>query len=627
MAGPRLPAAPRAARPWWRLPGLYWRTLQNLAPGQVSGRLVRLWRMRFGGPFRPPRVRLNVALRRPFVQGGAGVPAMAEDVLHGRFAFIGLPPVEATLPDWRHAPDQSLLWLFNLHYHDWLVALAQAYAATGQPAFAARAAELLVDWVRRNPPGRQPAWHPYPTSRRVVGWCQALAVLQDASAIRAALPELLPSLALQVARLLETQEVDLRGNHHLANLHALTWAEALLAPILPADLAGRLRACAARYWDELLAQVLPDGGHEERSTSYTVGVLQDAFETLVMAERAGWGVPDGVEARLVAMFEHVMSLVTPTGELPLLNDAVAGYPMDARALLLAGATYFARGDWKWVAGDADIGYTIWLFGEEGAASLAELAAVPPEQTSFAHAASGYHVIRSGWGPDADYMLLDAGLPGPRHQLGHAHADTLAVVLYARGRAVLVDPGVGDYRPGPWRDHFRGTAAHNTVAVDGEDSSEVWHAFRTARFATAQVSAWVPDDCVAASHDGYRRLPDPVTHARVVDVLGDACWAITDRLLAGGQVVHHYRWTFQLGPEVGRVSLADMTARVELGDGLVAVFAFEGPEGLTLATEPGWVALGWHQWRPAPALSLHLPSGDAEVVVRVVLRVEAAGEGP
>jgi uncharacterized heparinase superfamily protein len=582
--------------------------------------------MRWGGPRKPPRVRVNVALRRPFVQAGAGVPAEAEAVLLGRFAFIGLPPVEAPLPDWRHAPEQSLLWLFNLHYHGWLLALAQAYAATSQPAFAARAAELLLDWVRRNPPGRQPAWHPYPTSRRIVAWCQALAVLQDALPLRAAMSELLPSLALQVARLLDTQEADLRGNHYLANLHALTWAEAMLAPVLPPDLAGRLRLCATRYWDELLAQVLPDGGHEERSTSYTVGVLQDAFETLVMAERAGWGVPEGVEARLVAMFDHVMSLVTPNGALPLLNDAVAGYPMDARALLLAGATYFARGDWKWVAGDADVAYTIWLFGEEGAASLAGLRAVAPAQTSFAHAASGYHVIRSGWGPDADYMLLDAGLPGPRHQLGHAHADTLAVVVYARGRPLLVDPGVGDYRPGPWRDHFRGTASHNTVAVDGEDSSEVWHAFRTARFASAEVSAWVPDDCVAASHDGYRRLRDPVTHARMVDVLGDACWAVTDRLLAGGEASHHYLWTFQLAPEVERVALAGSTARVEIGEGLVAIFAFEGPEGLSLATEPGWVAEGWNEWRPAPALKLRLASAEAEVVVRLVLRVEAAEGG-
>jgi uncharacterized heparinase superfamily protein len=565
-------------------------------------------------------VRQNLPIHRPFALAGAGVSPEAEAILHGRFTFVGLPEVTATLPDWRQAPEGSLLWLFNLHYFEWAVPLAQAYVATSQTAFAERLVALMLDWVKKNPPGRGPGWHPYPTSRRIVSWCQALAALQDTMAVRSASQILLPSLALQVARLTNTLEEDIRGNHLLANLHGLTWAEALLAPMLPADLAARLRPFAARYWKEFMAQTRPDGSHEENSPSYAIGVLKDAFETLVMAERSGWGVPVGVTERVTAMFEHQVSLLTPAGEPPLVNDTVLGYPMPVRELLAAGATYFSRGDWKWVAEAVEPTYTIWLFGEPGASHLAQVVAEPPAETAFAQADSGYYVLRSGWGPEADYILFDAGPLGPRHQLGHAHADTLSVIVYSAGRPILLDPGVYDYRPGPWRDHFRGTPAHNTVTVDGEDSSEVWHAFRTARHAHAEVVAWVPGECVAAVHDGYRRLRHPVSHARTVDALGAGAWVIRDRLTASGRHPHRYGWTWQLAPDVEDVSLSGLTARVAFAGGVEAAFVFDGPAGLVLAVEPGWVAVGWHERLQAPVLKLRLEAADAEVEVSMAMRV-------
>ena len=43
--------------------------------------------------------------------------------------------------------------------------------------------------------------------------------------------------------------------------------------------------------------------------------------------------------------------------------------------------------------------------------------------------------------------------------------------------VVVDPGMSTYEPGAERDWFRGTRAHSTVAVDG-DQFELWGAFRS-----------------------------------------------------------------------------------------------------------------------------------------------------
>jgi hypothetical protein len=47
--------------------------------------------------------------------------------------------------------------------------------------------------------------------------------------------------------------------------------------------------------------------------------------------------------------------------------------------------------------------------------------------------------------------------------------------------VIVDPGTYCYHREPrWRNHFRSTAAHNTVVLDGADQSEMLGPFMWGR---------------------------------------------------------------------------------------------------------------------------------------------------
>jgi hypothetical protein len=59
--------------------------------------------------------------------------------------------------------------------------------------------------------------------------------------------------------------------------------------------------------------------------------------------------------------------------------------------------------------------------------------------------------------------------GPLGEGNHGHFDALSFELAAHGRSLIVDPGRYTYSEAGdinWRVHFRGTAAHNTVCVDG-----------------------------------------------------------------------------------------------------------------------------------------------------------------
>ena len=50
---------------------------------------------------------------------------------------------------------------------------------------------------------------------------------------------------------------------------------------------------------------------------------------------------------------------------------------------------------------------------------------------------------------------------------HKHADDLSFTWYARGREILVDPGVFSYGIVDFREYFISSSAHNTVVVDGQ----------------------------------------------------------------------------------------------------------------------------------------------------------------
>jgi uncharacterized heparinase superfamily protein len=122
-------------------------------------------------------------------------------------------------------------------------------------------------------------------------------------------------------------------------------------------------------------------------------------------------------------------------------------------------------------------------------------------------------------------LLDTAPIGPDYLPGHAHADSLSFEWSLFGQRIVVNGGTSRYGTGPERLRERGTAAHSTVVIDGEDSSEVWGGFRVARRARPferEICDLGSSIEVACAHDGYRRLPGRPIHRR--------CWRLSESAL-------------------------------------------------------------------------------------------------
>jgi uncharacterized heparinase superfamily protein len=129
------------------------------------------------------------------------------------------------------------------------------------------------------------------------------------------------------------------------------------------------------------------------------------------------------------------------------------------------------------------------------------------------------------------LIADCGPPGPDDLPAHVHADALSFELSIGEQRVFVDGGVFDYNAGPLRTRLRGTSAHNTVQVDGQDQSEVYAAFRVGHRARVRLRHAAPGTLVA-EHDGYARLG--VRHERRIDAFAGRGWRILDTLMGTGE---------------------------------------------------------------------------------------------
>lgn len=222
-----------------------------------------------------------------------------------RFRFIEDEVDFGTSIDWS-AADRSLLWRFHLHYFDWLPRLAGE-----QPELAL---EQVSSWIDSNPAGLMPAWHPYPASLRIVNWARALTLLGPATG-----PErTLQSLSRQTAFLEANLEYHLGGNHLIENAYAL-----LVAGLF-------FRCPAAPRWEsrgldllisELQTQVLPDGGHFERSLWYHFRVNLVCREAMKLLQTNGREVPAELTAIDKRMSRFTQALLHDDGNIPLFHDS------------------------------------------------------------------------------------------------------------------------------------------------------------------------------------------------------------------------------------------------------------------------------------------------------------------
>ena len=454
---------------------LYLETIRYLKPKQL------FWRV-FYKFWKPRQRKIGILNTRP-KHGAWQEPLFKPASWLGdlRFRFLNMELALDGAGGWND-PSTPKLWLYNLHYFDWLQSTSANENAEGQLS-------LMRTWAAQNPFGRGNGWEPYPVSLRIVNWVKF--------ALRTgALPrDLASSLALQTDYLSQRIEYDLLGNHLIANAKGLLFGGWFLQGAA-ADRWARLGLeLMRRQMDE---QILPDGGHFERSAMYHSIILEDILDLVNLARAMGEPVPAQWTDSLSRMRSWLLAMIHDDGCIALFNDAA----FDVAPQFAELEAYARR-----------LGLPPVALLESGLQPLTD---------------SGYFRWRSG----PALLIGDVGALGPDYQPGHGHADTLSFELSIGPDRLIVDSGTSTYAAGVERMQQRSTAAHNTVTIDGCDSSEVWASFRVGRRARI-CELKVSDDrsSICAMHNGYRHLPGRPLHRRCWHLTADGL-ELVDQILGG-----------------------------------------------------------------------------------------------
>jgi hypothetical protein len=460
------------------------------------------------GALRPPRLRQSLAetppvarLPRPepifeALRGSpfAGhVSELAASICEHRFPLMGLTVETGPEIRWRrdytsgietssryfrripyldaaHAGDHKLVWELNRHQH--LVVLAMAWGFTGRSQYLEEITAQAESWMAADPFARGINWaSALEVAFRALSWVWVWHLCGQAlpAGFRRRLVE---GIWLHGRYLENNLSIYFSPNTHLLGEAVALHAIGALFPGFPQS--RRWEGLGSGLVREQLAfQVRADGSHFEQSSYYHVYALDlFLFHAALLPE-----LGEAFRERLGAMAEYLRALMGPAGCLPFLGDDDGGrlfHPYGDRSRFgrstLATAAALLGEERHYAPEDAAEQAAWWL----GPPALADLCGPAPSAGAcrlFPDA--GLAVMEEG---DAQ-VIVDVG-PFGWGSAGHSHSDTLSLVLRTGTEEILIDPGTFTYVGDPhWRAWFRGSSAHNTLRLDGQDQAIAAGPFR------------------------------------------------------------------------------------------------------------------------------------------------------
>ncbi len=522
--------------------------------------------------------------------------------------------------------DCKLVWEPNRHHQ--LVVLARAYVATSDKRYAIKIADLMSEWLDSNPFGYGMNWKsPLEVGIRLINWVWAIELSKEANVFSAELwSRVLESIYLAMWDLQRKFSQGSSANNHLIGEAAGVFiATSYFSEF--ADI-GKWREESQKILEEQIQlQSYSDGCTREHAFGYQFFVIQFLTQSLLAGNQTGRPFSPQFQSRLHQMYRFMAELCADTGGPPNFGDADDGYVLDlgdlpeqAKQLLAVGAQLFD--DESLVIGE-ESETAFWLFGKQtvGAPTAHE------KTESMPFKESGYYILRAGnagkQGCDNVSVFFDCADLGYGSIAAHGHADCLSFTLAVGDQEIFVDSGTYDYFTHPeWREYFRSTRAHNTLAVDGQCQSESLGPFIWGQRAEAKLLDWQDDNqrtTVSGEHSGYLRLPDPTVHRRTLTLHKDSGrLEIRDRLVAKQQ--HNVRIYFHTAPGTELDERPNGDVVVKRGSIELLVESDGGRLRVFYADETGpidWISDGYHRKKKSGCIVLELEvGGDTDILTQI-----------
>ncbi|MBA7519424.1 hypothetical protein ES705_11502 [subsurface metagenome] len=337
---------------------------------------------------------------------------------------------------------RSKLWLYNLHYFDYIIVDGMDES---KESYIIKK-NIISEWISSNPIGQDNGWEPYPLSLRIVNWIYFYYYDYDYFEEEPEFKNLfLNSLYHQCAYLQRFLEFHIRANHLLKNVKAL-----LIGGLFFENDAWIIKAQEILNL-ELDEQILPDGGHFERSPMYHSIVLEDVLDIInfksIHPSSSNKREIDYLKNLARKMLDWLHKVLHPDLKIPLFGDSALEISLPLDQL---------RDFYQKIC-------------------VAELD-INEKSDIESLASTGYYVFHSS----NQYFIIDGGKLAVDYQPGHAHADIFSFEYSYKSRRFIVDSGPGEYLNTDLRQRARSIYGHNCLVVNKLEPADLWAVFRMAR---------------------------------------------------------------------------------------------------------------------------------------------------
>jgi hypothetical protein len=365
------------------------------------------------------------------------------------------------------------------------------------------ASEVLHSWMTQNPPFDGINWTSgIEAATRIVSLLGMLA-FADADICR--------QLDRPIRAFLETHAFWIdrypslyssANNHRIAELVGLFLA-GVCAPGL-ADAAQWREQSRLELEQRITRLFLPDGVGAEQSTTYAPYALEWFALAGIAGDASGHAFSSAYKALAGKAAEHLRWLMDDDARTPQIGDGdetrVLAFRQEPEDRYPASVSALVA---RWLDKPElipDARHTHFRDMLGPTANESSSSEIPSGMRVFED--GGYTVIREATGRGTILAVLDHGPLGFLSIAAHGHADALSVWLHWGDEVIFVDAGTYLYHSGgAWRDHFRSTAIHNTLAIDDANQSMIAGPFNWARHAHSRVVAKLANS-LTAEHTGY-----------------------------------------------------------------------------------------------------------------------------
>jgi len=538
-----------------------------------------------------------------------GSREQAVEVMAGRWSFKGTAPFDVRPPvEWGADPFSDRSWRYTLNAWLFLDPVVHLHATTGDTRALEFAVSVARDWIARateSESGNPFAWHDMGTALRAsrLGWIVDAAARTDRIGDEP-LADILAAAFRHAHFLAEEGNLSHRHNHGIYQMLGLL---SLLRSVPEIDGTGRMYSYACSCLERLYLDTYceTDGMLLEHTPCYHVWLtlhLDRILRDRIVLSR-----------RLERLRDRAMSLVKwlvhPQGHLARFGDCqTQPEPLDARPF---GCEVRKRHP------------SLWYLITRGASGRR------PAEGECVLPASGYAFVRGRWPLGEHDWTLGSYLAfaAAFHSGVHKHADDGTIEWSERGRCLLMDAGNFGYQyDRRERRYCESTRAHNTVEVDGLDTSRS----QSDAYGSA-LRRW------ARKNDTYvfeAFFPDRngAAHTRTL-VFRPGAWLVIVDELSCARPRSFTQW-LHFGPDA-EVRARGLAAEVHWPglDEVLHVIPLARPRDLDLrlvrgATEPrleGWISLS--HLKLSPAWAAAFTASGRQVTLACALVLGRRGHAP